>query len=319
MCQACFTVLPTDQFGEKLVGIINSAGLALMISIGHRTGLFDTLATLPASTSAEIAEAAGLNERYVREWLGAMTVGGIIRCEPDGPRFSLPAEHAACLTRDAGADNIAVFTQYIAVLGGVEDKVVRCFREGGGVPYSDFPRFHEVMAEDSAQSVGSSLLNVILPAIRGLIERLEQGIEVLDIGCGSGRILNLFARSFPNSQFVGYDLSDEALNTARREAREAGLRNLRFEQRDLTNFHEEAAPAEFDLITAFDAIHDQARPDQVLAGIRTALRRDGLFLMQDIGGSSSPDKNFDRPLGPLLYTISCMHCMTVSLAQGGLG
>lgn len=320
MCQLCApTISSKEEFSGKLVEMMNHAGLALMVSIGHRTGLFDVMNGLPPATIPEIATAAGLNERYVREWLGAMTMGRIVHCDPDGPRFHLPPEHAASLIRQAGADNIAVLAQYFAVLGTVEDQVVDCFHRGGGVPYSAFPRFHAVMAEDSGQSVLSTLLDTVLPIIPGIQEALEAGIEVLDVGCGSGRALNLMARHFPNSQFLGLDLSREAITSAQAEARKNGLRNANFEVRDLSDFEIRSPRDQFHLITAFDAIHDQARPDRVLTGIARALRKDGTFLMQDIAGSSEIHRNFDRPLAPLLYTISTMHCMTVSLAQGGVG
>lgn len=322
MCTTCNVQIDTkkaEAFADRLLGILNSGALALMTSIGHRTGLFDTMSQLPPSTSQQIAEAAGLNERYVREWLGAMTVGGIIGCDPEGPLYSLPQEHAAFLTRVAAADNIAVFAQYIAVLGSVEDRIVECFKNGGGVSYSEYQRFHEVMAEDSGQSVVPALIDAILPLAPGLVEKLETGIDVLDVGCGSGRALNLMARTFPNSRFIGYDLCEEAIVKAKAEAQKYDLTNVRFEQKDLTTFDENGHAAKFDLITAFDAIHDQARPDKVLGGIARALRPKGTFLMQDIAGSSHPYNNYDHPIGPLLYTVSCMHCMTVSLAQNGMG
>lgn len=310
-----------EAFADNLLNTLNQSSLALMISVGHRTGLFDTMSTLPPATSEEIAEAAGLNERYVREWLGAVTTGGIVKCESNGaaPKFVLPREHAAFLTRAAAADNMAVFAQYVSVLGSVEDKVVDCFRNGGGVPYSEFERFSEVMAEDSGQSVVSSLNEAILPLVPGLTEALERGINVLDIGCGMGRALNLMAETFPNSRFLGYDLLEEQVKAARAAAAGLGLTNVQFEVRDLTTFDEDAPEARFDLITAFDAIHDQARPDRVLKGIFRALKPDGTFLMQDIAGSSNIQENMDHPIAPFLYTVSTMHCMTVSLAQGGLG
>ncbi len=305
-----------EAFADKLVGVLNGGALCLMTSVGHRTGLFDAMTQLPPASSHEIAAAAKLDERYVREWLGAMTVGGIVECDATGTQFRLPPEHAAVLTRSAAADNMAVFAQYIGLLGGVEDRIVECFRNGGGVPYDAYPRFHEVMAEDSGQSVLPALVDQVLPLAPGVPEALERGIDVLDIGCGRGRALNLMARTYPKSRFVGYDLNDEALEFARSEAKSNGTTNIRFEARDLTTFDE---PDCYDLITAFDAIHDQKAPDRVLAGIARALRQGGTFLMQDIAGSSHVHKNFDHPIGPLLYTVSCMHCMTVSLAQGGMG
>ncbi|HEV3469870.1 MAG TPA: class I SAM-dependent methyltransferase [Pyrinomonadaceae bacterium] len=305
-----------EVFAAKMLGAINGAGVALMASIGHRTGLFDAMAALPPSSSARIAEAAGLNERYVREWLGAMTTGGVVEHDPAGNTFYLPPEHAAFLTRAASPNNLAVTTQFVSVLGSVEDQIVECFRRGGGLPYSAFGRFHEVMAEESEQTVVAGLRDSILPLAPGLTDSLREGIEVLDVGCGSGRALNTLAADFPASRFTGYDLSEEAVGSARREAERRGLSNVRFEVRDVTRLGE---GGRYDLVTAFDAIHDQARPALVLRGVFAGLRPGGTFLMQDIRGSRHVEKNLDHPVAPFLYTISAMHCMTVSLAAGGDG
>jgi 2-polyprenyl-3-methyl-5-hydroxy-6-metoxy-1,4-benzoquinol methylase len=305
-----------EAFAEKMLGVINGAGVALMTSIGHRVGLFDAMAALPWSTSKQIAEGAGLNERYVREWLGAMVTGGVVEHEPVNNTFRLPPEHAAFLTRAASPNNLAVTAQFVSVLGAVEDRIIECFRRGGGVPYSAFARFHEVMAEESAQTVVAGLFEHILPLAAGVTEALAAGIDVLDVGCGSGRALNTLAAAFPKSWFTGFDLSEEAVGAARRDAEARGLSNVRFEVRDVTAVGERE---QYDLVTAFDAIHDQARPALVLRGIADALRPGGLFLMQDIRGSRHVEKNLDHPVAPFLYTISAMHCMTVSLAAGGDG
>ena len=308
-----------EAFATNLLAVFNHAALCLMISVGHRTGLFDAMRGLPAATSQEIATKAGLNERYVREWLGAMVTGGVVVIEPATNKFALPDEHAAFLTRPAGADNFAVFAQYIPLLGSVEDDIVECFQKGGGVPYAKFPRFHEVMAEDSGQSVLSALETHILPLVPGLTERLRAGIQMLDVGCGRGRIMSRLAEMFPQSRFTGIDLSTEAILFAWKEASEKKLRNVEFIVANLSDFDEKAEREAFDFITTFDAVHDQAKPLNVLKGIHRALKPDGIYLMQDIKGSSQVHKNIEHPLGTLLYTVSCMHCMTVSLAQGGEG
>lgn len=305
-----------EAFAERMIGVLNDGAIALMTSIGHRTGLFDVMVGLPPSTSHQIAAAANLNERYVREWLAAMVVGSVVEHDPENETYRLPPEHAAWLTRAATPDNIAVAAQFIPVLASVEDRIVESFEKGGGVPYSAFGRFHEVMAEDSGQTVVAALTNHILPLVPGLTARLEEGIDILDVGCGSGRALNLLARKFPNSRFVGYDFSEEAIVRARAEAEERGATNVRFEVRDAAALDEKES---YDLVTTFDAIHDQAKPAAVLKGIANALRADGVYLMQDIAGSSHLHSNMDHPIGPFLYTISTMHCMTVSLAQGGEG
>jgi 2-polyprenyl-3-methyl-5-hydroxy-6-metoxy-1,4-benzoquinol methylase len=308
-----------EKFAGRIMAALNDGALCLMLSVGHRTGLLDVLRTLPPSTSSEIAKQAGLNERYVREWLGAMVTGGVVEVDPDTTRFSLPAEHAAFLTRPAAADNLAVFAQYIPLLGAVEDDIVACFKHGGGVPYARFPRFHAVMAEDSGQSVLSSLETHILPLVPGLAERLTAGLRMLDVGCGRGRILHRLAALFPASRFTGIDLSEEAIAYAREEAARLGLRNVDFVVADLSDFDTTAEPGVFDCITTFDAVHDQARPLNVLKGIHRALKPDGVYLMQDIKGSSHVHENIGHPIGTFLYTVSCLHCMTVSLAQGGEG
>jgi SAM-dependent methyltransferase len=305
-----------EAFAGRMIGALNEGAIAVMTSIGHRTGLFDEMCGLPYSTSEEIASAANLSERYVREWLAAMVVGGIVEHDPENGKYYLPPEHAASLTRAASPDNIAVTAQFISVMGSVEDEIVEVFRRGGGVPYSAFPRFHEVMAEDSGQTVVAALVDHILPLVPGLSERLEAGIEVLDVGSGSGRALNLMARAFPHSHFTGYDLSEEGVLRAIIEAKKHGSTNVRFEVKDAATLDE---TGRYNLITTFDAVHDQARPAAVLGNIARALKDDGVYLMQDIAGSSHVHNNIDHPLGPFLYTISTMHCTTVSLAQGGEG
>jgi 2-polyprenyl-3-methyl-5-hydroxy-6-metoxy-1,4-benzoquinol methylase len=314
-----FDQAKAEAFAGKLLTALNHGALCLMVSVGHRTGLFDVMSKLPPATSEELAAQAGLNERYVREWLGAMTTARVIEVDPATLKFSLPLEHAAFLTRAAAADNIAVFAQYMAIMGGVEDDIVECFRKGGGVSYEKFRRFHEVMAEDSGQSVLSSLESHILPLVPGLTDRLAHGVRVLDLGCGQGRILTRLAALYPRSRFVGRDLSQHAIAYARQEASRAGLNNIEFAAVDLSHFDQTAEPESFDFITTFDAIHDQAKPLNVLKGIYRALKPEGVYLMQDISGTSHVHKDIEHPIGTFLYTISCMHCMTVSLAQGGEG
>jgi ubiquinone/menaquinone biosynthesis C-methylase UbiE len=305
-----------EAFAGTMVGIINGAMLSLMTSIGHRTGLFDKMAGLPASTSEEIAEAAGLNERYVREWLGAMVTGRIVDYDASSSRYRLPPEHAMSLTRAAGPGNLATFNQFTSLMGNVEDKLIDAFRNGGGVPYSEYERFQELMAEESTQVVDATLIEGTLPIVPGLVARLEEGIDVLDVGCGSGHAINVMARAFPKSRFTGYDFSEEGVSVGQREAKDWGITNSKFVVKDAATIDEAAA---YDLITAFDAIHDQAAPTKVLANISRALRPGGVFLMIDIAASSNLEENMDHPLAPMLYTASTMHCMTVSLALGGEG
>ena len=263
----------TDDFANRLIGVVNNAMLALVISVGVRTGLFDTMESLPPSSSAEIATAAGLDERYVREWLAAVSAGGVIVHDPANMTFVLPAAHAAAMKRlvsGPGGCRLAGLAQDVGVVARLEDKVVDCFRRGGGLPY-------EALWSAFGASLGAAsrrawpvedvaLLEGALPLVPQVVERLRSGIDVADVGCGAGRQLNVMAQRFPASRFVGFDFyADELLDAGRSQARLNGLTNVRFEKKDAATLD---GSEMFDFITTFDAVHDQARPDLVLRGNR---------------------------------------------------
>lgn len=306
----------TEEFTERITAAIDGASLTLLLSIGHQTGLLDTMAGLAPATSTQIAEAAGLNERYVREWLAGMTTGRVVDYDPDAATYSLPAQRAAVLTRAAGPDNLALVTLLVPVLAEVEQKIIGCFRAGGGLPYSEFPRFHALMAEQSGVVYDTALVDVVLPLVDGLVQRLQSGADVADFGCGSGHAINVMAQAFPASRFTGIDFSEQAIATGVREAAERGLSNAAFESHNLAELDKAEA---YDVITVFDAIHDQAQPAQVLRNIYRALRPGGVLLMADIKASSRLEENIGVPMSTYLYTTSLMHCMTVSLALDGAG
>jgi 2-polyprenyl-3-methyl-5-hydroxy-6-metoxy-1,4-benzoquinol methylase len=305
-----------ETFGGTMMGVLNGGMLSLMTSIGHQTGLFEAMADLSASTSEEIAAAAGLNERYVREWLAAMVSGRIIEHSPDDGTYRLPAEHAVMLTKAAGPDNMAAFARLIPILSTVHDEIVDCFQNGGGVSYDRYDDFLGFFAGYTAQVFDGSLVSKVMPLMPAVEEGLAGGIEVLDIGCGTGHSTNLMARAYPGSRFTGYEFRDQALDQGREQAESLGLNNVTFLKRDLAVMDEVTA---YDLVTAFDVIHDQVEPRKVLRNVLTALRPGGTFLMVDIKASSHVHDNLQYPMASFLYTSSTMHCMTVSLAQGGEG
>lgn len=311
-----FDAAAAETFAQRVAGLLDAGAASVMLALGHRLRLFDALSTLPPSSSHRIAHEARLDERYVREWLSAMTTAGVVRHDPDASTFTLPAEHAACMTRDAPLGNLALYGQHVAMMGTVLDRVERCFREGGGMRYEEYPRFHDIMAEDSAQTVVAALFKHLLPLVPDLARRLDRGIDVLDAGCGQGAALRALAARFPASRFTGYDLCTDAITFARGAAADEDLSNVRFEARDLTSFADRDG---FDLVTSFDAVHDQKDPQALLAGLHGALRAGGVYLMQDIGGSATLANNVNFPLATLLYSISCVHCTPVSLGQGGQG
>ena len=306
----------TEEFAERMVGAIDNASLAILLSIGHQTKLFDTMAELPPATSVQIADAAGLNERYVREWLGGVVTCRVVDYDPASQTYSLPRHRAAVLTRAAGPDNLSIVAQFIPMLGEVEQKIIDCFRSGGGLSYSEYPRFHKLMAAQSGEVFDAALVDGILPMAEGLSDRLRAGADVADIGCGSGHAINVMAQAFPASRFTGIDFSEEGLAAGTAETRSLGLTNATFRQTDVAKLDSVEA---YDVITVFDAIHDQAQPAQVLHNIYRALRPGGVLLMVDIKASSQLEDNIGVPLRAYMYTVSTMHCMSVSLGLDGAG
>jgi SAM-dependent methyltransferase len=202
------------------------------------------------------------------------------------------------------------------VAAAVEEQIVARFRDGGGVHYHHYDRFHEVMGEHTAQAIVMNLIEHILPLVPDSIALLEKGIDVVDVGCGAGGALLLLAEQFPNSRFTGVDLCDDAFAGAAATAKRKGLFNLEFKELDVSAV---ATLGAYDLVLAFDAVHDQKDPQGMLDMVRRSLRENGTFLMVDIGGSSKLENNLDHPLGSYLYMMSTMHCTPVSLAQGGIG
>jgi SAM-dependent methyltransferase len=304
-----------EAFAGRMFELYTGGLLTFLVDIGHRTGLFAAAAAGPA-TSAELAGRADLQERYVREWLGAMVTGGIVEHDPAGGTYHLPAEHAACLT-GPGSANLAPMSRLDTHLAKHVDAVARAFREGGGVPYAAFrPEFTDVMDGLGRGTFDELLVDAYLPLVPGLAGRLAAGARVADVGCGTGHAVVLLARAFPASAFVGYDLADDAIARARSEAAGAGLANARFEVRDAAHL---AATEAFDVVFVFDAIHDQVDPAAVLERIHAGLAPGGTFVMVEPRVSSHLEGNLGNPLAPMLYAVSTLHCMTVSLAGGGAG
>jgi ubiquinone/menaquinone biosynthesis C-methylase UbiE len=316
-----------EAFSRKMADILNFGSLNLAMAIGYRTGLFDILDAFDTpQTLASVAERSGLNARYIREWLGIMSTGGIVeltREEGQESKYFLPKEHAAFLTRSAGNSNMAVYTQEIPLLTTCSmEQVIKGFQTGEGVPYSHYPKFQAFMTELSNAKHRQVLVDKFLPSVDDgkLIPRLEAGIRVCDFGCGEGVALLLMAKAFPKSRFVGIDISEEAIEVARKGATKEELKNVELLIQDGALLEDDPIlEGCFDYITAFDAIHDQTAPLMALRSVRHLLARGGIFSMVDIAAKSEHIDNMNHPMGPFLYTVSLMHCMPVGLVNGGTG
>ena len=315
MSDATFDRTRSHEFVEELKRSYQGAMVTMMIDLGHRTGLLGALAGGPA-TSTGLANRSGLSERHVREWLGAMAVAGVVTYDASNTEFTFPAEHAFWLT-GAAYTNLAPMSGMLVGLAPRVDDVVGAFRSGGGVDYAQYrPHFTHAMDAIGRARYDQLLVTAYLPCAPGLPGRLVSGAVVADVGCGTGHARNVLGAAFPSSSFVGFDISEHAIELARSESAAMGLTNVEFVVTDVLQLP--TSPG-FDVLFAFDAIHDQADPAGVLARIRTALRPDGELFMVDIKASSRLEDNLAEPGNVIIYGTSVLHCREVSLAVGGAG
>jgi len=277
-------------------------------------------------TAEHIAQQTGLNRRYIDEWLGVMVTGEIVELSlsPDGHNlYYLPKRCGDLITRRAGNKNLGVYAQEMPLLtASAMEGVIRGFKTGTGVTYDNYPKFHTFMAQLADAKHRQVLVDRFLPSVDDgrIIGRLQAGIRVCDLGCAEGIALMLMAKAFPRSRFIGIDISQNAISKAQREAHRQHISNLEFFKLDAALLQDNRKLKEtFDYVTAFDAIHDQTRPLDVLKGVHYILAPDGLFSMVDIAAESNLADNLSHPMGPFLYTVSLMHCMPVGLVDDGAG
>ncbi|MBL0712121.1 MAG: class I SAM-dependent methyltransferase [Desulfosarcina sp.] len=316
-----------DRFAAKMTDVLNYGALNLAMGLGYRLGLVDRLDDLedPAPLNV-IADQGGCAARYVKEWLGVMVSGGVVevsRREDGETLYFLPPEHGDLIARRAGSDNLGVYTQEIPLLTQCAlEEVCNGFKTGGGVSYENYPRFQQFMGQLADAKHRQVLVGTFLPSVDdgAVVRRMKAGIRVCDLGCAEGLALMLMAEAFPRSEFVGIDISGEALEKARKTAVHRHLENIRFLKIDAAGLAGASdLAATFDYVTAFDAIHDQTRPLDALEGVYALLKPGGAFSMVDIAARSRLEENRHHPMGPFLYTVSLMHCLPVGLMDGGTG
>ncbi len=293
--------------------------VSLMIYLGDRLGLYEALAGSGAMESKEVADKGELNERFVREWLLGQAAAGLIDRHGDG-RFELTDVQAAVLVDEDHSLDFAAG----AFLGGIDravlDKIEQSFRTGIGVTYEEQgPSAAAGLARMIAPWSRLALIPVVLPAMSGVLPKLETGASVVDVGCGGGIVLTTLAEAFPNSRFVGYDPSPAAIDLARQRADEIGLGNI-----DWVVAGGEDLPAsnDVDLIITFDCMHDMPFPGRTAAAIRQAIADDGTWLLKDIRSTGDFVSDRRNPLLAMFYGFSITSCLQSSLSDpdgDGLG
>jgi ubiquinone/menaquinone biosynthesis C-methylase UbiE len=288
-----------------------------MIYIGDRVGLFKAMAGAGPLSVAETATKTGLQERYVREWLSAMAAAGIVEYDTATERFTLPEEHAAVLADENSPSFLAGFFQNTPAMMTTAPRVAEAFIKGGGVPFSECgPDVIAGIDRSNRAQYQYHLVKRWLPTMPEVVARLEAGARVADIGCGSGYPSVLMAQAFPQSRFYGFDVSEESLERARADAQKKGVADrVEFLRISATAIPE---TPKFDLITSFDTIHDMVNPRGALRAIRRALADDGTYFMVEPKAGDTLAENLN-PMGAMMYSMSTLHCLTVSLAHGGEG
>ncbi len=310
---------PAEVDGDKLMQFVfravDEVGATLnsaLVVMGDRLGLYRALAGTGGLSPAELADRTGTAERYVREWLGAQAAGGYVTYDPDSGRYTLPPEQTVALTDSTSPAYLPGFFQ-IAV-GSVLDspKIVEAARTGEGFGWHEHVHdVHEGCERFFRPGYNAHLINEWLPALDGVVAKLERGGLVADVGCGHGASTILMAQAFPNSRFVGSDYHDGSIETARARAQEAGVA-------DRTEFHVASAAAYsgggYDLVTMFDCLHDMGDPVGAARHVREALAPDGTWMIVEPNAGDRIEDNLN-PVGRAFYAFSTLLCTPASLSQ----
>jgi 2-polyprenyl-3-methyl-5-hydroxy-6-metoxy-1,4-benzoquinol methylase len=304
-------------FADKVYADTAGAMAAGMAYIGTKMGLFRSMAGKGPLSIEAVAKASGLQARYVEEWLKGMASAGYLDYEPESQTFALPEEHAYLLASEGSDHFMGGLFLFTPVLLSVAPKVAQAFKDGGGVSLSELGSDGiEALDWLNCGQYQKRFASLWLNSLPDVVERLQQGGRVLDVGCGVGRVSTAIAGAFPNAEVIGLDPDENSVTRARALASAAGGGgNLSFVS---GTTRELAANGGFDLITACDCVHDFAAPQATLAEIRSLLKPDGaLFVMEPKAADRLEDNK--NALGTLYYGFSIFHCMTQSLAQGGPG
>jgi 2-polyprenyl-3-methyl-5-hydroxy-6-metoxy-1,4-benzoquinol methylase len=299
-----FVFRAVDEVGATL----NTA----LVVMGDKLGLYRALAGAGPVTSAELAERTGTTERYVREWLNAQAAGGYVEYDPESGRYTLPPEHAIALTDEASPAYLPGFFQM--ALGSVNDspRITQAARTGAGVGWHD--HVHDVFEGCERffrPGYNANLLSAWLPALDGVVEKLERGAVVADVGCGHGSSTILMAGAFPHSTFVGFDYHEGSVATARERAAAAGLADrVRFDVAPAAAY----SGGDYDFVTMFDCLHDMGDPAGAARHVRETLKPDGTWMIVEPNAGDRVEENLN-PVGRAYYGFSTLLCTPASLSQ----
>lgn len=303
-----------DAFAMRTIRDLAAGYTGVMVSLGSKAGLYKAMAGAGPVSSKELAVRAGCSERYVREWLNAQAAGGYLDYHAVSDTYELSAEHALVLADEEGAFYIPHAWNVPASMWFDEDKALDAFRTGAGVAWSDH---HERMSCGAAaffrNSYRSSLVSRWLPALEGIVERLDAGIAVADVGCGHGHSTLLLAEAFPNSRLFGFDTHAESIDEARRNATATGVaQRVAFSMADAANFPDHR----YGLVCFFDAIHDLGDPVAAARHAAAVLAPGGTVMLVEPFANDRVEDNLS-PIGQLYYAASSLICCAHAISEGG--
>ncbi len=300
----------------QTIADLGAAFSGVLVNIGRRLGLYKAMAQIGVCTSEQLAQATGVRERYVREWLNNQAAGGYVRYDPDGQTYALPAAQAMVLADEDSPVYMASAFEVAAAFWLDEERILQTFRSGEGLGWHEHhQRFFCGTEMFFRTGYRTHLVSDWLPALDGVVERLRAGARVADVGCGHGASTILMARAFPQSEFVGIDYHAASITTASQRAREAGVDNLRFEIATAKDY----GGKNFGLVCFMDCLHDLGDPLGALVHARQALQSDGKVMLVEPYAGNAVQENL-HPLGRLFYAASAMACTPNSLSQEvGLG
>jgi 2-polyprenyl-3-methyl-5-hydroxy-6-metoxy-1,4-benzoquinol methylase len=300
------------QFVFRAVDEVGATLNAALVVMGDKLGLYRALADGGALSPAELAARTGTAERYVREWLNAQAAGGFVTYDPDSGRYSLAPEQAVALTDEQSPAYLPGFFQ-IAV-GSVLDspRITEAAKSGQGIGWGDHVHdVHEGCERFFRPGYNAHLAAEWLPALDGVIEKLQRGARVADVGCGHGASTILMAQAFPNSTFVGSDYHAGSIETARERAQRAGVADrVHFEVSPASGYAGEG----YDLVTMFDCLHDMGDPVGAARHVRSTLAADGTWMIVEPNAGDRVEDNLN-PVGRAYYAFSTLLCTPASLSQ----
>jgi len=300
-----------NEFIGKMLTDLGGATSVAMVRMGDRLGLYKTLNAAGPMTCDELATKNGVNARYLQEWLSHQAASGYLAYDPASERFSLPEEQAMVFAVEESPVYLMGGFDLAAAMIENQPRVQEAFRAGGGVAWGDQAGcMFCAVARFFRPGYHNNLVAHWLPALDGVVDRLEQGAKVADIGCGHGWSTALMAKAYPKSQFVGFDFHDGSIADARAHAMAHGGGNLRFEVAKA----KEIAERDFDLVTCFDCLHDMGDPAGALEHARSALADDGVVMVVEPRAGDAVEDNL-TPVGRVYYAASTLVCTPASLAQ----